>query len=84
MYSRIDEELASIKEAGKYKEERIITTQQSTLIGVTTSDNQFINLCANNYLGLSNNPEVFCQHKQFSLIIFWFLSLMIVSLFYSR
>ncbi len=49
-------ELEDIKLAGLYKSERIITTPQSAKI--TTQNTQVLNFCANNYLGLSSNPEV--------------------------
>lgn len=61
MYSKIKdhlaEELKSIKEAGLYKSERIITSSQDAVIKVSTGE-EVINFCANNYLGLSNHPEV--------------------------
>lgn len=50
-------ELASIKEAGTYKDERIITTPQKARID-TTKTQGVLNMCANNYLGLSNNPDI--------------------------
>lgn len=50
-------ELASIKEAGTYKDERIITTPQKARID-TTKTHGVLNMCANNYLGLSNNPDI--------------------------
>ncbi len=48
--------LTSIRNEGLYKEERIIESPQSTLIEVRGK--KVINLCANNYLGLSNNKEL--------------------------
>lgn len=45
------------KKDGTYKEERIITTPQSARIDTTEVKN-VINMCANNYLGLSNNQEI--------------------------
>ncbi len=61
MYGKIKEhlqnELSSIKEAGLYKKERIITSSQDAVIKISTGE-EVINFCANNYLGLSNNPEV--------------------------
>lgn len=51
------DEIESIKEAGTYKEERIITTPQMSRID-TTKAKRVVNMCANNYLGLSNNPEL--------------------------
>lgn len=53
----LQEELAAIKEAGLYKEERIITTPQGADIKVNTGA-EVINFCANNYLGLSSDPRV--------------------------
>ena len=50
-------ELQEIKEAGLYKEERIITTPQAADIK-TLSGEEVINFCANNYLGLSSHPKV--------------------------
>lgn len=49
--------LADIKKSGLYKEERIITTPQSGRID-TTKTNNVLNMCANNYLGLCDHPEV--------------------------
>ncbi len=49
--------LAEIKDQGLWKDERIITTQQSNVIDTTAAKN-VINFCANNYLGLANNKEV--------------------------
>ena len=51
--STIDE----IKEAGLYKQERVITVPQSGHIS-TTAKPQVINMCANNYLGLADNPSL--------------------------
>ena len=50
-------DLAEIKEAGLWKTERIIASQQKN--DITLADGSVvINMCANNYLGLANNPEV--------------------------
>lgn len=61
MYGKIKEhlqhELEAIKEAGLYKHERIITSPQDAGITVSTGQ-KVLNFCANNYLGLSNNPEL--------------------------
>ena len=56
-------ELAAIKEAGLYKEERIITTPQGADIKVSTGQ-EVINFCANNYLGLSSHPKVIDAAKK--------------------
>ena len=46
-----------IRTAGLWKNERVITTPQSSQID-TTANKGVINMCANNYLGLSSNPEI--------------------------
>lgn len=46
-----------IKSAGLYKQERVITTPQSSLIS-TAGGGEVINMCANNYLGLANHPRL--------------------------
>lgn len=55
-------ELDSIRTAGTYKEERIIITPQKAAISTTTASD-VLNLCANNYLGLSDHPEVIAAAK---------------------
>ena len=49
--------LINIEKEGLFKKERIITTPQSTHIAVTTGQ-KVLNMCANNYLGLADNPEI--------------------------
>ncbi|MDE5663016.1 MAG: glycine C-acetyltransferase [Muribaculaceae bacterium] len=62
MYTKFQEhlnkELDSIREAGLYKNERVITTPQSADIRVATSDGEVLNFCANNYLGLADNTRL--------------------------
>ncbi len=53
----LNQELADIREAGLYKEERIITTPQKADIEVEPGQ-EVLNFCANNYLGLSNNRQL--------------------------
>ena len=53
----ISAELDAIREAGTWREERIITTPQRSRID-TTKANGVVNMCANNYLGLSARPEL--------------------------
>ncbi|SHI26685.1 glycine C-acetyltransferase [Desulfosporosinus lacus] len=59
----IKQEIETIKETGTYKEERIITTPQSSRID-TRDKKQVLNMCANNYLGLSNNPDLIAAAKE--------------------
>ncbi len=56
-FSRYRQELDAIREAGTYKDERLITTPQSARID-TTQVNGVLNMCANNYLGLANDPRL--------------------------
>ena len=56
-YAHLRHELQGIRDAGLYKSERIITTPQGAVIR-TTDGREVINLCANNYLGLSSHPRV--------------------------
>ena len=59
----IESELEGIRSAGLYKHERQITTPQGSRIGVS-SGNEVINLCANNYLGLAQHPQVNAAAQQ--------------------
>ena len=55
-------ELTDIKAAGLYKSEREITTAQGARVGVN-GKSEVLNLCANNYLGLAQHPEVSAAAK---------------------
>ena len=57
----LQHELAEIESAGLYKNERVITSPQSAEI--TVGDKKALNFCANNYLGLSNHPELVAAAK---------------------
>ncbi len=65
MYGKIKEhlqaELESIQEAGLFKRERIITSEQGAEI--TVNGKRVLNFCANNYLGLSSHPDVVAAAK---------------------
>ena len=52
----LNEELEEIRQAGLFKEEKIIKTAQSA--DVDTDQGDMINFCANNYLGLADNQEI--------------------------
>ena len=67
MYTNFQEhlqkELADIKEAGLYKNERIIASPQSGEITLQDGS-KVLNFCANNYLGLANNPQLIAAAKE--------------------
>lgn len=57
MYTQLAKDLQKLKDDGLYKHERVITSPQSAVIKLADG-REVINLCANNYLGLSNNQEL--------------------------
>ncbi|MDZ7776218.1 MAG: glycine C-acetyltransferase [Bacteroidales bacterium] len=59
----LQKELADIKEAGLYKEERIIVSPQKAEVTLE-SGQKVLNFCANNYLGLSDHPELIKAAKE--------------------
>ena len=56
MKEHLSKTLAEIREAGLYKEERLIESSQSASIQV--AGKEVLNFCANNYLGLANDPRL--------------------------
>lgn len=62
-YEHISNEIQQVKQDGLYKAERVITTAQKPNILVNTGE-QVINFCANNYLGLANNPILIDAAKE--------------------
>ena len=64
MRDRLQKSLEDMKEAGLYKEERIITSPQDAAITVKGGSKPVINFCANNYLGLSNNTDLIKAAKE--------------------
>ena len=59
----LNKELAGIKEAGLFKNERILISPQGAEITIS-SGARVLNFCANNYLGLSNNPQLIAAAKE--------------------
>ena len=62
--SHLITELQGIKDAGLYKNERIITTAQRAAINVDGVNGEVLNFCANNYLGLSDNQRLIDAAKR--------------------
>jgi len=62
MKSHLNQRLQEIEESGLYKSERIITSPQHTMIDVEMGQT-VLNMCSNNYLGLSNHPEIIAVAK---------------------
>ncbi len=67
MYKNVQKDLAKeiqdIRDAGLYKNERIITSPQGAKIR-TSQGQEVLNFCANNYLGLSSHPDVLQAAKE--------------------
>ncbi|MEY3921074.1 MAG: hypothetical protein RL634_835 [Bacteroidota bacterium] len=63
LVNRIANELEEIKHAGLFKKERIIESPQGAVIKV--GGKEVINLCANNYLGLSSHPKIIEAAKKY-------------------
>lgn len=59
--SFLQEELESLKKEGLFKAERVISSQQQA--DVTVNQQEVINLCANNYLGLANSPLLIAESQ---------------------
>lgn len=63
MIEYLRQEIASLKEEGLYKNERIITSQQDADVEILGGEH-VLNFCANNYLGLANHPDLIAAAKQ--------------------
>lgn len=61
--SHIRNELDELTEAGLFKSERVITSKQAGTVKLSTGT-EVINLCANNYLGLSDNPDLIAEGQE--------------------
>ena len=55
-YAHLQSELESIREAGLYKDERVLLSPQR--VHISTTQGKVLNFCANNYLGLADHPEI--------------------------
>ena len=62
MRSHLTQQLREIREAGLEKPERVIGSPQGSVVAVMEKD--VLNLCANNYLGLADHPEVIAAAKE--------------------
>jgi glycine C-acetyltransferase len=62
-YEHLSSEIKNLKEKGLYKQERVIVSPQSASIK-TADGKAVINLCANNYLGLANEPSLIAAAKE--------------------
>jgi glycine C-acetyltransferase len=66
-YAHLESELEATRQAGLFKAERTICTAQGAHIGIVGAGGthrEVINLCANNYLGLANHPQVVAAAQQ--------------------
>jgi glycine C-acetyltransferase len=63
MQVELKDRLAQIRTDGLYKDERVIMSPQGTMISVKTGT-EVLNFCANNYLGLANDPDVKAAARQ--------------------
>ena len=60
--AHLQQQIEDVKVQGLYKAERVISSQQQA--AVTVGHEQVLNFCANNYLGLANNPELIKAAQQ--------------------
>ena len=58
----LQDELTKIKNEGLFKSERVISSKQQAIVNVNEHD--VINLCANNYLGLANHPDLIAEGQR--------------------
>jgi len=60
--AKFQTELRAVRDAGTYKNERVLTSPQDATVAVD-DDRQVLNFCANNYLGLANHPDLVAAAK---------------------
>src|SRR5947199_8285108 len=58
MKGHLSTQLDEIRAAGLFKNERVLTSPQNAHVGVERRAGDVLNMCANNYLGLADHPEV--------------------------
>ncbi|MEC4727218.1 glycine C-acetyltransferase [Shewanella sp. D64] len=68
-YQQLAKQLNDVKEEGLFKGERVITSAQKASVAILNAqgeqdDNEVLNFCANNYLGLANHPELIKAAKE--------------------
>ncbi len=63
LLAHLDRQLEELRNEGLYKSERKLTSAQNSTIQIS-SGQEVINLCANNYLGLANHPDLIAAAKQ--------------------
>ena len=63
----LDSQLDAIQDAGTWKDERVITTEQASEIAIAGRREKLLNFCSNNYLGLSVCTIYYCFYTIFSL-----------------
>ncbi|MBI2233607.1 MAG: glycine C-acetyltransferase, partial [Micavibrio aeruginosavorus] len=63
LLNHLESELEAVRKGGLFKQERIITSMQSADITVQ-SGAHVLNFCANNYLGLADNPDLIAAGKK--------------------
>lgn len=56
-YNQINNQIKDLKSEGLYKRERVITSAQNAAVS-TSTDEEVLTFCANNYLGLANHPSL--------------------------
>lgn len=62
-HNHIQNQIDQVKEDGLYKKERVIISAQKSKISINSGE-QVINLCANNYLGMANHPDLIAAAKE--------------------